>query len=158
METPGKEGVIGLQELKKLIQKVNCKTATNVLKEKFTKYDSGNTGDIGFDDFCSIIQDLNFPRQMFKDVFATFSDDSKRVTINEFQKFLEEKQGEKFDSDDSKKLIAGRMRNFLQDSSRDVQEPYFTVSEFIDWLFSRENQVFDADQVSLFAALVFLLI
>ena len=36
------------------------------------------------------------------------------------------------------------MRHFLQDPSRDVQEPYFTVSEFLDWLFSKENQLFDA--------------
>ena len=35
------------------------------------------------------------------------------------------------------------MRHFLQDPSRDVEEPYFTVSEFFDWLFSRENQLLD---------------
>ncbi len=56
-------------------------------------------------------------------------------------------QNENFEGDDPKKVIAEKMRHFLQDSSRDVQEPYFTVSEFIDWLFSRENQVFDAVQV-----------
>jgi phosphatidylinositol phospholipase C gamma-1 len=147
METPGKEGVIGLQELKKFMQKVNCKITTNILKEKFSKYDIGSTGDIGFDDFCSVIQELNFPRQLFRDVFTSLSVDSKRVTITDFQQFLEKEQGESFESDDAKKSIAERMRHFLQDSSRDVQEPYFTVSEFIDWLFSRENQVFDAQQV-----------
>ena len=35
------------------------------------------------------------------------------------------------------------MRHFLQDPSRDVEEPYFTVSEFFDWLFSKENQLLD---------------
>ena len=92
METPGKEGVIGVQELKKFMQKVNCKITTSVLKEKFSKYDIGNTGDIGFDDFCSVIQELNFPRQLFRDVFVAYSIDSKRVCINEFQQFLEKEQ------------------------------------------------------------------
>lgn len=92
METPGKEGVIGLQELKKFMARVNFKIPTNLLKEKFSKYDIGNTGDIGFDDFCSILQELNFPRQLFRDVFNNFSADSKRVTITEFQQFLEQEQ------------------------------------------------------------------
>ncbi len=92
METPGKEGVIGLQELKKFMQRVNFKIPTNLLKEKFSKYDIGNTGDIGFDDFCSVLQELNFPRQLFRDVFNNFSVDSKRVTITEFQQFLEQEQ------------------------------------------------------------------
>ena len=39
--------------------------------------------------------------------------------------------------------MAERMRNFLQDPARDVEEPYFTLSEFLDWLFSKENEVFD---------------
>ena len=65
---------------------------------------------------------------------------SHNTSINLFQ-------GEKFEGEDAKKCIGERMRHFLQDSSRDVQEPYFTVSEFIDWIFSTENQVFDASQV-----------
>ena len=39
METQtGKEGVLGLQDLKKYMQKVNHKIPTATLKEKFTKY------------------------------------------------------------------------------------------------------------------------
>jgi Ca2+-binding EF-hand superfamily protein len=38
------------------MQKVNCKEPTSKLKDKFGKYDKCNTGDIGFDDFCSLIQ------------------------------------------------------------------------------------------------------
>ena len=31
--------------------------------------------------------------------------------------------------------MAERMRNFLQDPARDVEEPYFTLSEFLDYFF-----------------------
>ena len=47
-------------------------------------------------------------------------------------------------SSSTRQNAAERMRHFLQDPSRDVEEPYFTVSEFFDWLFSKENQLFDA--------------
>ncbi len=37
------------------------------------------------------------------------------------------------------------MSTYLQaDPSRQVQEPFFHVPEFMDWLFSKENQLFDA--------------
>ena len=54
----GKEGTIGLAELKKFCSKINCKVSNSVLREKFTKYDAPNTGEIGFDDFCNILQEL----------------------------------------------------------------------------------------------------
>ena len=59
METQtGKEGVLGLQDLKKYMQKVNHKIPTATLKEKFTKYDKNYVNEIGFDDFCSILQEV----------------------------------------------------------------------------------------------------
>ena len=61
METQtGKEGVLGLQDLKKYMQKVNHKIPTSTLKEKFTKYDKNYVNEIGFDDFCSILQEVRF--------------------------------------------------------------------------------------------------
>ena len=54
----GKEGVLGLQDLKKYLQRVNNKIATSTLKEKFSKYDKNNVNEIGFDDFCSILQEV----------------------------------------------------------------------------------------------------
>lgn len=139
METPGKEGTIGLSDLKKFMQKVNYKVTTSSLKEKFAKYDTNSTGEIGFDDFCSILQCLLFHRTLFKDTFGLYSKDAKRVTLTEFCSFLLQKQ----DNDKKKIEAAEVMRSFLQDSSRDVEEPYFTISEFLDWLFSRNNQLFD---------------
>ena len=59
METQtGKEGVLGLQDLKKYMQKVNHKIPTATLREKFTKYDRNYVNEIGFDDFCSILQEV----------------------------------------------------------------------------------------------------
>ncbi|GBM70715.1 1-phosphatidylinositol 4,5-bisphosphate phosphodiesterase gamma-1 [Araneus ventricosus] len=38
------------------------------------------------------------------------------------------------------------MREYLQDPIRDEQEPFFTVPEFIDFLFSKQNDAWDAQQ------------
>ena len=147
METQtGKEGVLGLQDLKKYMQKVNHKIPTSTLREKFTKYDKNYVNEIGFDDFCSILQEVLFHRPLFKDLFTEYTSDGKRVSLHDFQKFLAKEQGELSNVKDPSiiKSAAEKMRDFLQDPSRDVEEPYFTVHEFFDWLFCKENQLFDA--------------
>ena len=83
METPGKEGVISFQELKKFMQKVNFKVSNSSLKDKFTKYDAKKTGEIFFDDFCSMFQDLVFSPSMFSSNFAKYSRDCTTVTLQE---------------------------------------------------------------------------
>jgi len=135
METPGKEGTIALPELKKFMQKVNCKIPTSALKEKFNKFDSKKTGDIYFDDFCSMFQELVFSEQMFLSNFKQYSNDGKRVTLQEFSKFLQQEQGRT----ESVDQVAVMMREFLQDSSRNTVAPYFHATEFVDWLFSANN-------------------
>ena len=62
LEQPGREGTIVVQDLKRFMQKVSLKMNTATLKEKFGKYDLDNTGEIGFDDFCSLLQDILFSR------------------------------------------------------------------------------------------------
>ena len=44
------------QELKKFMQRVNCRVTNTVLRDKFKNYDSNQTGEIFFDDFCSMLQ------------------------------------------------------------------------------------------------------
>jgi len=135
METPGKEGTIALPELKKFMQKVNCKIPTSALKEKFNKFDTKKSGDIYFDDFCSMFQELVFSKQMFSSNFSQYSSDGKRVTLQEFSRFLQQEQGQV----DSMENVAVMMREFLQDSSRNTVAPYFQATEFVDWLFSANN-------------------
>ncbi len=93
----------------------------------------------GFDDFCSILQGLLYNKLLYKDTFGKYSTDGKRVTLAAFKDFLVKEQKDNINPDE----ISEKMRNFLQDPSRDVDEPYFTISEFLDWLFSKDNQLLD---------------
>ena len=135
METPGKEGVISLPELKKFMQKVNCKITSSSLKEKFHNYDTKKTGDLYFDDFCSMFQDLVFSGPMFTSNFSKYSTDGKLMSLQDFHKFLATEQGQV----EKVERVAAIMREFLADSSRNTQAPYFTFTEFSDWLFSSSN-------------------
>jgi len=139
METTGKEGVLSFQELKKFMQKVNYKIATTSLKTKFNEYDTKKSGEIFFDDFCSMFQDLVFSPSLFVSNFAKYSRDTQKVTLQEFTQFLREQQNQP----EKVETVACIMREFLQDPSRNTQQPFFYVREFLDWIFSSGNTLLD---------------
>lgn len=41
--------------------------------------------------------------------------------------------------------VSSFITDFIQDPSREVAEPYLTVAEFIDYLFSKQNEIWDAN-------------
>lgn len=63
------------------------------------------------------------------------------VTLQEFQNFLLAEQQDSIGNDETE--VSRFIREYLQDSQRDVQEPYFNFSEFIDFLFSKHNDIWD---------------
>ena len=132
MEQPGKEGTISSAELKKFLTKVNCKLPNKTLKEK-----TAGAGDIYFDDFCTILQDIIHSPALFTSAFSAYSSDGTVVSVGDLQRFLAQEQGLK----ESLEGVAGRMREFLVAPSRNTQTPYFTPTEFLDWLFSSRNTV-----------------
>ena len=135
MEQPGKEGTISSPELKKFLTKVNCKLPNKTLKEKTGLDAKNSSGDIYFDDFCTILQDIIFSPGLFSSTFSPYSSDGKVVSVEDLQKFLCQEQG----LTESLESVAGRMREFLVDPSRNTQSPYLTPTEFLDWLFSSRN-------------------
>lgn len=41
------------------------------------------------------------------------------------------------------RIVSQFIRDYLQDPQRDIQEPYFTLQEFIDFLYSKQNDLWD---------------
>ena len=78
-------------------------------------------------------------------MFARYSNDGLKVSLIEFKRFLKEEQGDANalspDNGGDGDHVARRIVEYLQDPSRHVQQPYFTSAEFMDYLFSKENQV-----------------
>lgn len=64
------------------------------------------------------------------------------MTVQEFQNFLITEQQDPLGNNEVE--VSCFIRDYLQDPKRDVQEPHFTFSEFIDFLFSKQNSVWDS--------------
>lgn len=63
------------------------------------------------------------------------------MRLQEFQQFLINDQNDPLGKDD--KAVSNFIRDFIQDSERDVQQPSLTLPEFIDFLFSKQNSIWD---------------
>uniref|UniRef100_A0A8C4N6U6 1-phosphatidylinositol 4,5-bisphosphate phosphodiesterase gamma n=1 Tax=Equus asinus asinus TaxID=83772 RepID=A0A8C4N6U6_EQUAS len=65
-----------------------------------------------------------------------------RVSLPEFQQFLLEYQGELWAVD--RLQVQEFMLSFLRDPLREIEEPYFFLDEFVTFLFSKENSVWNS--------------
>ncbi|XP_018494683.1 1-phosphatidylinositol 4,5-bisphosphate phosphodiesterase gamma-1 [Galendromus occidentalis] len=131
---------ICLKDIKAFLPRVNCKLSTNKLKELFQVVDSKSQGEVGYEGFVNFYHNLMTPERLLPDTLKSYtSEDNKNVTLRSFCNFLLTVQKEPIGD----AVISARMRNFLQDALRDTQEPYFSQQEFVDYLFSRDNQLLD---------------
>ncbi|KOC61102.1 1-phosphatidylinositol 4,5-bisphosphate phosphodiesterase gamma-1 [Habropoda laboriosa] len=135
---------VTLKDIKAFLPRVNCKVATNKLRELFQEIDTRNRNELGFDDFVVLYHKLMFDQNNLTDwsKLLTYSKTGQIVTVQDFQNFLITEQQ---DSLGNKEIVVSCfIRDYLQDPQRDVQEPHFTFSEFIDFLFSKQNSVWDS--------------
>ncbi|KAK2708596.1 hypothetical protein QYM36_014260 [Artemia franciscana] len=127
---------VTVKEIKQLLPLVNCKIANNKLRELFNECDSKKSGELLFDDFTNLFNKLVFDHSLFSDFFL-----AKILSIHDFQKFLLEEQFEPIGQD--LKNLGNYMRLFLPEHRHSANEPHFTPIEFVNYLFSKENSVWD---------------
>lgn len=65
----------------------------------------------------------------------------QHLTLQEISSFFVQEQKEFLENDD--RQVSQFICDFLKDGERDIQEPYLYVSEFIDFLFSKQNDLWD---------------
>ncbi|EDV46880.1 1-phosphatidylinositol 4,5-bisphosphate phosphodiesterase gamma-1 [Drosophila erecta] len=145
---------VTIKDFKLFLAGVSCKMTTGKFMEHFTE-DVRRKHDLKFDDFSRFYQKLLLPNG-FAGVLSgsgvanfPYSEDQQVVRPNELKQFLETEQRDVSASEISNAAIASFIRDFVQDVERDVQEPYLTFSEFVDFLFSKQNDLWNSkyDQV-----------
>ncbi|XP_006744238.2 1-phosphatidylinositol 4,5-bisphosphate phosphodiesterase gamma-2-like [Leptonychotes weddellii] len=143
---------ISLRELKTILPLVNFKVnSAKFLKDKFVEI-GAHKDELSFEQFHVFYKKLMFEQQ--KSILDEFKKDSSvfilgntdrpdasAVYLHDFQRFLLHEQQELWAQDLNK--VRERMTKFIDDTMRETAEPFLFVDEFLTYLFSRENSIWD---------------
>uniref|UniRef100_A0A668TUS4 1-phosphatidylinositol 4,5-bisphosphate phosphodiesterase gamma n=1 Tax=Oreochromis aureus TaxID=47969 RepID=A0A668TUS4_OREAU len=150
--------LISCKDLKSMLSQVNYRVPNmRFLREKLPDSEMRN-GDVSFSQFAQLYRSLMFDAQ--KNVSAVFlcihrytfsirfiDRPEQRISLEDFKSFLLESQKEMWATDNNK--VQEFMFGYLKDPLREVEQPYFQQDEFLTYLFSKENTIWDSslDQV-----------
>ncbi|XP_004874089.1 1-phosphatidylinositol 4,5-bisphosphate phosphodiesterase gamma-1 isoform X2 [Heterocephalus glaber] len=145
-----REDRISAKDLKNMLSQVNYRVPNmRFLRERLTDLEQ-RSGDITYGQFAQLYRSLMYSAQKTMDL--PFLDTSTlrsgerpelcRVSLPEFQQFLLEYQGELWAVD--RLQVQEFMLSFLRDPLREIEEPYFFLDEFVTFLFSKENSVWNS--------------
>ncbi|XP_034862211.1 1-phosphatidylinositol 4,5-bisphosphate phosphodiesterase gamma-1 isoform X3 [Mirounga angustirostris] len=145
-----REDRISAKDLKNMLSQVNYRVPNmRFLRERLTDLEQ-RSSDITYGQFAQLYRSLMYSAQKTMDLpFLEASalragerPELCRVSLPEFQQFLLEYQGELWAVD--RLQVQEFMLSFLQDPLREIEEPYFFLDEFVTFLFSKENSVWNS--------------
>ncbi|XP_043937724.1 1-phosphatidylinositol 4,5-bisphosphate phosphodiesterase gamma-2 isoform X2 [Protopterus annectens] len=145
---------ISLRELKNLLPQVNFKVPGNKqLKDKFSEI-GASKDELSFEHFHMFYKKLMFDqqKQILEDIKTNASPsvvpfgnidrpDASVINLHDFQRFLLNQQKESWASD--LHLVRERMTTFVEEVQREVSESFFYIDEFLTYLYSLENSIWD---------------
>ncbi|KAF0040834.1 hypothetical protein F2P81_006732 [Scophthalmus maximus] len=146
-----KTNSISMKELKTLLPLLNYKVpSSRVLRDKLQEVGAKKDG-LDFEQFHKLYNLIMFEQNEILDEFKkescafilgnTDKPDASVVLLHDFQRFLIYQQKESWANDLNQ--VRELMTTFIDDTMRKTNDPEFTVSEFLGFLFSKENSVWD---------------
>ncbi|KAM9752297.1 1-phosphatidylinositol 4,5-bisphosphate phosphodiesterase gamma-1 isoform 1-T1 [Menidia menidia] len=145
-----REDKISCKDLKNMLSQVNYRVPNmRFLREKLPESELRN-GDVPFSQFAQLYRSLMFDAQKNMEIpfLQRFSDrPEQRISLEDFKSFLLDSQKELWATDNNK--VQEFIFSYLKDPLREVEQPYFHQDEFLSYLFSKENTIWDSslDQV-----------
>uniref|UniRef100_A0A287DFE7 1-phosphatidylinositol 4,5-bisphosphate phosphodiesterase gamma n=1 Tax=Ictidomys tridecemlineatus TaxID=43179 RepID=A0A287DFE7_ICTTR len=138
-----REDRISAKDLKNMLSQVNYRVPNmRFLRERLTDLEQ-RSGDITYGQFAQLYRSLMYNAQKTPFLCRTGErPELCRVSLPEFQQFLLEYQGELWAVD--RLQVQEFMLSFLRDPLREIEEPYFFLDEFVTFLFSKENSVWNS--------------
>ncbi|XP_061577281.1 1-phosphatidylinositol 4,5-bisphosphate phosphodiesterase gamma-2 isoform X2 [Cololabis saira] len=146
-----KTSSISVKELKALLPMLNYKApSSRTLKEKLQEV-GAKKDRLDFEQFHKFYNLIMFEQNEILDEFKkeacsfilgnTDKPEASVVLLHDFQRFLLYDQKESWANDLNQ--VRELMTTFIDDTMRKTNDPEFTVSEFLGFLFSKENSVWD---------------
>ncbi|XP_046842462.1 1-phosphatidylinositol 4,5-bisphosphate phosphodiesterase gamma-1-like isoform X1 [Xenia sp. Carnegie-2017] len=136
---------ITMKEVKQFLQRANIKMNNARVRELFQDVDTKKLGHINFDGFRYLYNVLMYQREIAS-YFYSFRNQRNQIHLEQFQRFLLEEQKENFAQDISN--VKEYMSKCLGVETR--EHPFFSMNQFIDYLFSRSNCVLDGTSVEVY--------
>lgn len=140
-----REDKISVKDLKSMLSQVNYRVPNmRFLRDRLTEVEQRNQ-EINYAQFAQLYRSLMYNAQ--KTMPLPFLErggerpELYRVSLLDFQGFLLDYQKEMWATDLLQ--VQEYMFHFLRDPLREIEEPYFTLEEFVTFLFSKENTVWD---------------
>ncbi|XP_044153895.1 1-phosphatidylinositol 4,5-bisphosphate phosphodiesterase gamma-1 isoform X1 [Bufo gargarizans] len=140
-----REDKISVKDLKSMLSQVNYRVPNmRFLRDRLMEVEQRNQ-EINYAQFAQLYRSLMYNAQKTMPLpFVERSGERPelyRVSLLAFQSFLLEYQKEMWATDLLQ--VQEFMFHFLRDPLREIEEPYFTLEEFVTFLFSKENTVWD---------------
>uniref|UniRef100_A0A8C6T8P7 Phosphoinositide phospholipase C n=1 Tax=Neogobius melanostomus TaxID=47308 RepID=A0A8C6T8P7_9GOBI len=135
-----REDRISCKDLKNMLSQVNYRVPNmRFLREKLPDSEMRN-GDVSFSQFAHLYRSLMFDAQKIY-----IDRPEQRVSLEDLKNFFLEHQNETWATDQ----VQDFMFSYLKDPLREVEQPYFNQEEFLTYLFSKENTIWNSslDQV-----------
>jgi phosphatidylinositol phospholipase C gamma-1 len=128
--------------MKTFLTKIHCKLSNEQLKKHFHEVEAF-ARQLDFEGFSTFfLKLLHSDIKFFNENLSCYASDGKKVTFKEFINFLKNEQ--KDDLYLNEREVSQFINDYLLDAMRHYEiEPYFTLTEFIDFLFSKTNEVWD---------------
>lgn len=141
-----REDKISVKDLKSMLSQVNYRVPNmRFLRDRLMEVEQRNQ-EINYAQFAQLYRSLMYNAQ--KTMPLPFLErggerpELYRVSLLDFQSFLLDYQKEMWATDLLQ--VQEYMFHFLRDPLREIEEPYFTLEEFVTFLFSKENTVWDS--------------
>ncbi|XP_072013746.1 1-phosphatidylinositol 4,5-bisphosphate phosphodiesterase gamma-1-like isoform X2 [Amphiura filiformis] len=134
-----KNDTVTLRDMKSFLPRVNLRISTRDLKEHFTEADQWGKQEIGIEGFGKLYHSLIFQREL-AEKFKMYYNERNQVSQIDFIQFLAQEQKDELANDPG--AVCKFIKNYkgVQDVSVDT---HFTVKEFVEFLYSRENCIYD---------------
>ncbi|XP_066442634.1 1-phosphatidylinositol 4,5-bisphosphate phosphodiesterase gamma-1 isoform X2 [Eleutherodactylus coqui] len=141
-----REDKISVKDLKSMLSQVNYRVPNmRFLRDRLMEVEQRNQ-EINYAQFAQLYRSLMYNAQ--KTMPLPFLErggerpELYRVSLLDFQGFLLDYQKEMWATDLLQ--VQEFMFHFLRDPLREIEEPYFTLEEFVTFLLSKENTVWDS--------------